>query len=83
MNPFGLIEIELSGAALSAALTARHPDGRAWSRPYTLSGSVPDAENAAPRLVWAQHRCRHLLDAGRRSEAIELAIAPGFGSPDR
>lgn len=58
-----------------AAITAQDPDGRPWTRAFDLAESASDADNPAPRLLWAHRRIRHLLSEDRAAEAIELAIA--------
>ena len=60
--------------ALSATITARTPDGRAWRQSFDLQPTAESSDTSAPRLLWAQRHISHLLEQGRQSEAVQAAI---------
>ncbi|MGV3663053.1 MAG: VIT domain-containing protein [Prosthecobacter sp.] len=71
-----LVPLRLAeGQPLSAAITARRPDGSAWRQTFDLHPSAEASSTAAPRLLWARGRINHLIEQGRQSDAVQVAIA--------
>jgi len=56
--------------ALSTGVTAQSPSGEPWSCAFD-GALLPNSP--APRLIWSRQRLRHLLNTGKRPQAIALA----------
>ena len=67
-----LLPLRFPEGTAEAVITGRLPDGSAWRQAFAIE---PDNANAAPSLVWAQRRCRHLVETGRQVEAVALAVS--------
>lgn len=66
-----LLALRTAAGAQEVNVTARLPDGTAWSQHFVLQD---ESGSQSPRLLWAHRRTRHLIANGQAPAAVQLAI---------
>jgi Ca-activated chloride channel family protein len=66
-----LVPLRISGTQDCVAFSGRLPDGSA----HTISVALTPSTNPAIKLLWFKDRIQRLLEEGKASEAVTLAIA--------